>query len=70
MIGGGTAGLVVATRLSEDPNVSVLVVEAGLDHRDDPRVKTPALHNSLKKTEADWDFRTEPQVETTQSPSI
>ena len=29
VIGGGTAGLAVATRLSEDPNVTVAIVEAG-----------------------------------------
>ncbi|KAJ7314249.1 alcohol oxidase [Mycena albidolilacea] len=38
VIGGGTAGLTVAARLSEDPAISVLVVEAGADNRDNPEV--------------------------------
>jgi choline dehydrogenase-like flavoprotein len=32
VIGGGTSGLVVATRLAEDPRVQVLVLEAGQDN--------------------------------------
>ena len=62
VIGGGTSGLVVASRLSEDPHVQILVIEAGESYLEDPRVKIPALYDTLKWTEADWGFRTTPQV--------
>lgn len=62
IVGGGTAGLVVATRLSESPDNRVLVLEAGSDHTEDPRVKTPIFYSALLGTEADWGFRSEPQV--------
>jgi choline dehydrogenase-like flavoprotein len=60
--GGGTSGLVVASRLSEDANVNVLVLEAGQDHSEDPRVVIPGLCMTLQGTEADWGFVTTPQV--------
>lgn len=62
IVGGGTAGLVLATRLSEDPAIQVLVLEAGKDQTEDPRVITPGLWPSLLKTESDWNFLTVPQV--------
>lgn len=68
IIGGGTAGLVVATRLSEIPHFKVLVLEAGTDHSEDLRVKAPALYTTLLGTEADWGFQTEPQVTRSRSP--
>ncbi|RYP79677.1 hypothetical protein DL769_002834 [Monosporascus sp. CRB-8-3] len=54
IIGGGTAGLVLANRLTEDSTVQVLVLEAGEDLTADPRVKTPALFPTLLGSDADW----------------
>ncbi|KAI1824685.1 putative GMC oxidoreductase [Xylaria intraflava] len=62
VIGGGTAGLVVAARLTEKENVSVLVLEAGEDATQDPRVAMPAGWASILGTERDWDFITVPQA--------
>lgn len=63
IIGGGTAGLVVASRLSEDADIRVLVVEAGGDRTADPLVLTPGLAPALYgKDEYDWNFTSVPQV--------
>ena len=62
IIGGGTAGLVLAARFSEEPDLDVLVIEAGADQKDDPRVNTPGLWSTLMKTPSDWIFDTVPQV--------
>ncbi|KAI0019833.1 glucose-methanol-choline oxidoreductase-like protein [Xylariomycetidae sp. FL0641] len=61
IVGGGTAGLVLANRLTEDGNVTVLVLEAGEDLMADPRVTTPALFPTLLGSDADWNTVTEPQ---------
>ncbi|RAQ58342.1 glucose dehydrogenase [Aspergillus flavus] len=58
VVGGGTAGLVVASRLSEIPTVQVLVLEAGLDKTSDPQLQNPVLWSSLCGTDLDWQFKT------------
>ena len=62
IVGGGTAGLVLATRLSEEPQHQVLVIEAGADQREDGRVTTPALWPMMLGTESDWSMKTVEQV--------
>ena len=61
--GGGTAGLVLAARLSEDPAVSVAVIEAGSNLVEDENILRPSMmQTSYGKPECDWSFKSEPQV--------
>jgi choline dehydrogenase-like flavoprotein len=65
--GGGTAGLTLAGRLTENPNVSVGVLEAGECKLGDVFVDTPAMFTQMfGNDEYDWQFMTEPQVSTGQ----
>lgn len=58
IVGGGTAGLCVAARLSENPDVNVGVLEAGADRMDDPQISTPSLYPTLIGREKyDWCFQ-------------
>ncbi|KAH8663641.1 hypothetical protein BGZ60DRAFT_516758 [Tricladium varicosporioides] len=59
VVGGGTAGLVVAARLTENPDIVVGVLEAGLSHFGDPLVLTPAAYaKSIGDERYDWRFKT------------
>lgn len=58
VVGGGSAGAVVASRLSENPDWSVLLLEAGTE---EPILsELPLLFPSLQLTAIDWQFKTQP----------
>ena len=60
IVGAGSAGCVLADRLSEDPTVSVCLIEAGgPDSRREVRI--PAAFSKLFGTPYDWAFETEPE---------
>lgn len=59
IVGGGTAGLAIAARLTENPNVTVGVLEAGKNKLDDLLVDTPGMFTQLLGNEEyDWNFKT------------
>ena len=67
IVGGGLAGLTVASRLSENENVTVAVIEAGpagtskdLASRIDPPAGN--LYNHMLETNMNWKFKTVPQA--------
>jgi len=60
IVGAGSAGCVLAARLSADPSVSVLLLEAGpVD--DASEIHAPAALNRLFQTAYDWNYQTVPQ---------
>ncbi len=60
VVGGGSAGCVVASRLSEDPASSVALVEAGPPDIDEV-FRVPGRFSELQKSWFDWDLSTEPE---------
>jgi len=65
IIGGGAAGCVLAARLSEDPGVSVLVLEAGPAHAGVAEILDASLWVSLLRGPYDWgyDYAPAPHVD-------
>ncbi|MBV8914124.1 MAG: GMC family oxidoreductase N-terminal domain-containing protein [Acetobacteraceae bacterium] len=63
VIGGGTAGCILAARLSEDPTARVTLLEAGPEDHD-PWIHIPAGYARLFASgRYDWKFATEPEPE-------
>src|SRR6185437_12904154 len=57
VVGAGSAGCVVAGRLSEDPDVRVCLIEAGAENSTDP-TRIPSAAGVLQQSEYDWDYDT------------
>lgn len=62
VVGAGTSGLVIANRLSEDPSVTVAVVEAGNDERDNPLVYDADAFGAALTSSVVWNYTTTPQA--------
>lgn len=68
VVGGGTAGLVVAARLTENPNIHVGVLEAGQALIGDPMIMMPAMYvKTIGDPKYDWLHKSTPQVEANNS---
>lgn len=65
IVGGGTSGLVLAARLTENPKVTVGILEAGKSQLGESDVEsTVGFGKILHNPEYDWTFKTIPQVRT------
>lgn len=61
VVGAGSAGCVLANRLSANASTRVLLLEAGGPHGDDPAVTVPGKWVSLIGSRYDWGYSTEPE---------
>jgi choline dehydrogenase len=62
IVGAGSAGCVLANRLSEDPDVQVLLLEAGPPDTNQ-NIHVPLGYLKLGGTEVDWDYHSAPEQE-------
>ncbi|KAI0757745.1 alcohol oxidase [Daedaleopsis nitida] len=61
IVGGGTAGSVLANRLTEDSNTKVLLIEAGSSEYNATNIQVPWFAPALTSSTFDWNYTTTPQ---------
>jgi choline dehydrogenase-like flavoprotein len=62
VVGTGSAGAVVINRLTSDPGIAVVALEAGPPDKD-KIIRIPAAFSKLFRSDFDWNYLTEPQKE-------
>lgn len=62
IVGAGTAGNVLANRLSQNPKLSVAVIDPGADQRGNPNVTNPIAWINNLGSPTDWAYQTTPQA--------
>jgi choline dehydrogenase len=60
ILGGGLTGLTVASRLSENPSIKVLVIEGGQDNHNDPRVYDVRTYGQAFESDLDYNMTSTP----------
>jgi choline dehydrogenase len=60
IVGGGLTGLTVASRLSENPSIKVLVIEGGQDNHNDPRVYDVRTYGQAFESDLDYNMTSTP----------
>ncbi|MBA2394848.1 MAG: GMC family oxidoreductase N-terminal domain-containing protein [Ktedonobacteraceae bacterium] len=63
IVGAGSAGCVLANRLTEDPQITVLLLEAGKADTSKPDIRIPKAFTNHFQTLYDWSYSTEEEPE-------
>ncbi len=62
IVGGGTAGCIVAARLAENPDLAVCLIEAGRSEKDNPEIwQYKNFADIVRYRRYDWNYEIEPQ---------